>query len=472
MSILQPALVFAAAAVLTTASSAAAADLTPERVQEAIDKGVVWLKAQQRPDGSFQVGGAGGINSPGGLEGQYPLGTTALAALTLLKCGVEPDDPLVDKAFTWMYAQPLQRTYEVSMLVLAIEARFMPPKEQLEKEEEKKGYGTIARKHFGKKARPLDQQKLKECADWLITHRSGAVWRYPGAAGDGAEQDHSCAQYAMLALKSCSRLGVKVPDELWEKVADHFVAQQDPDGEEVPWFPVPAADGLIQEMVPPAKRVQTGDRDKKDGGTKVREGPPPAERPSMKARGWSYLPRPVRDGAGGGGEGGTKAGGGAPPPPVVGGNMERVTTGSMTASGIAALVIAKSELEDQKSAWGRRADAVNRAIRDGCAWLARHFIVDANPTAANMRMNWGYYYLYGCERAGVLAGTYRFGTHDWYDEAAVWLLGQQQTDGAWPAEAVLSNFADTCFAMLFLRRSTIPLVPLPPKRVMTGTGGR
>lgn len=451
---------------------AGAADLTPERVQEAIDKGVVWLKAQQRPDGSFSVGGAGaGVNSPGGLEAQYPLGTSALAALTLLKCGVEPDDPAIGKVFDWMYAQPLQRTYEVAMLVLAIEARFMPSHEQLEKEEEKKGYATIARKQFGKKARPVDQAKLKECADWLIGHRAGAVWRYPGSAGDGSEQDHSCAQYAMLALKSCSRLGCKIPDELWEKVADHFVAQQDPSGEEVPWFQVPAADGLIQEMVPPAKRVQTGDKDKKDGGTRVREGGPPGERPTLHARGWSYLPRPVSEGAN---EGGTQAGGGSapPPPPVVGGNMERVTTGSMTASGIAALVIAKSELEGSKSAWSRRSAAVDRAIRDGCAWLARYFIVDANPTAANLRMNWGYYYLYGCERAGVLAGTYRFGTHDWYDEGAAWLLGQQQTDGAWPAEAVLSSFADSCFALLFLRRATIPLVPLPPKRVMTGTGGR
>jgi hypothetical protein len=86
-------------------------------------------------------------------------------------------------------------------------------------------------------------------------------------------------------------------------------------------------------------------------------------------------------------------------------------------------------------------------------------------------MNWTYYYLYGCERAGVLAGTYRFGAHDWWDEGAAWLLGQQSADGSWPVESVLSHQADTCFALLFLARATVPLVPLPPKRVMTG-GGR
>lgn len=432
---------------------ARADELTPERVNEALDKGKAWLAARQRADGAFVVQGGGGSMAPGALEVSYPLGTTALATLALLKCGVPANDPAIERAFGWMYAQGLGKTYEVAVLVLAIEARFAPPPELLEKEEEKKGYATVARRHFAKQARPADLAKLKECADWLVANRAGAVWRYPGAAGDGAEQDHSNAQYALLALKSAARLGIPIAQEVWEKVADHFVAQQDAQGEEVPWFAVPAADGPIQDMVAPAKRDAAKEEKRPAGGTRERETPRSAERATLRARGWSYLPRKQGE-----------------PPPAPGGPLERVSTGGMTASGIAALVIAKSELEGNKAAWAKRADPVNQAIRDGCAWLARHFIPDANPAAGNIRINWTYYYLYGCERAGVLAGTYRFGGHDWWDEGAAWLLKQQQRDGCWPSESALSEQADTCFALLFLKRATVPLVPLPPKRVMTGAG--
>jgi hypothetical protein len=391
---------------------ARADELTPERVNEALDKGKAWLAARQRADGAFVVQGGGGSMAPGALEVSYPLGTTALATLALLKCGVPANDPAIERAFGWMYAQGLGKTYEVAVLVLAIEARFAPPPELLEKEEEKKGYATVARRHFAKQARPADLAKLKECADWLVANRAGAVWRYPGA-----------------------------------------VAQQDAQGEEVPWFAVPAADGPIQDMVAPAKRDAAKEEKRPAGGTRERETPRSAERATLRARGWSYLPRKQGE-----------------PPPAPGGPLERVSTGGMTASGIAALVIAKSELEGNKAAWAKRADPVNQAIRDGCAWLARHFIPDANPAAGNIRINWTYYYLYGCERAGVLAGTYRFGGHDWWDEGAAWLLKQQQRDGCWPSESALSEQADTCFALLFLKRATVPLVPLPPKRVMTGAG--
>lgn len=446
---------------LACGASARAQELTPESVAQAMERGAAWLRARQNGDGAFRVQGGNGMQGPGGLESTYPLGSTALATLTLLKTGTAPDDAGIERAFQWMYMQPLEKTYEVSMLVLAIEARFAPPKDVLEREEARRGYGTVARRHWAKIARPVDVKKLEDCAQWLITHRATAAWRYPGAAGDGALEDHSATQYAMLALKSASRLGCAVPLELWEKVADHFVAQQDPTGEEVPWFAVPSADGPIQDMVAPERRRTGDDGGARGGNTRERGTPRTGERPTMHARGWSYLPRPTGS-----------AGSGTESAPAQGGSMERVSTGSMTASGIAALVIAKSELELHKTAWSRRQPAVEQAIRDGCAWLASKFIPSANPTARpNMTTSWTFYYLYGCERAGVLAGTYRFGPHDWWDEGAVWLLGQQGADGAWPVEQALSHQADTCFALLFLARATVPLVPLPPKRVMTG-GGR
>ncbi len=229
----------------------------------------------------------------------------------------------------------------------------------------------------------------------------------------------------------------------------------------MPWFSIPAADGPIRDMLSPAKREKllrklqkAREKQKERGGTSERgSGQGTTERARLRARGWSYLPR-AQEG-------------------VQAGEYGNLSTGSMTASGVAALCIAKSELEADKRAWAARQQEVNQAIRDGCAWLAKHWTVAANPTAIRgQTLNWKYYYLYGVERAGVLAGTYRFGRNDWWDGGAGHLLGEQEDPGSWPEEPGLSSFCTTCFALLFLKRATIPLVPLPPKRVMTGVKRR
>ena len=64
--------------------------------------------------------------------------------------------------------------------------------------------------------------------------------------------------------------------------------------------------------------------------------------------------------------------------------------------------------------------------------------------------------LFGLERAGVLADIRFLGDHDWYTEGAEYLIGKQLPSGAWPgpgAHAVMN----TCFALLFLRRATVPV---------------
>src|SRR5262245_47281563 len=54
------------------------------QVNEASDRGAAWLRGQQRPDGTFSAA--------------HTTGLTALPALTLLECGVKPDDPVIRKA--------------------------------------------------------------------------------------------------------------------------------------------------------------------------------------------------------------------------------------------------------------------------------------------------------------------------------------------------------------------------------------
>jgi hypothetical protein len=116
--------------------------------------------------------------------------------------------------------------------------------------------------------------------------------------------------------------------------------------------------------------------------------------------------------------------------------------GSMTVGGVGSLAIYHYILGES---WTK-----DPAVRNGVEWIAQNFSVAENPGKGN---SWYYYYLYGMERAGVLYGTETFGSHVWYLEGARELLQLQKPDGSW-GDAPES----TCFAILFLRRATAPLV--------------
>ena len=71
-----------------------------------------------------------------------------------------------------------------------------------------------------------------------------------------------------------------------------------------------------------------------------------------------------------------------------------------------------------------------------------------------------YYWLYALERAAMITGTETFGAHAWYAEGAKYILETQKPDGSWltPSKVIETGAAaDTCFAILFLRRATAPL---------------
>ena len=61
-------------------------------------------------------------------------------------------------------------------------------------------------------------------------------------------------------------------------------------------------------------------------------------------------------------------------------------------------------------------------------------------------------YLYGLERVGDLTSRHLIGKHDWYREGAEYLLRRQMVSGGWGG-----GILDTCFALLFLKRSTTPV---------------
>ena len=119
----------------------------------------------------------------------------------------------------------------------------------------------------------------------------------------------------------------------------------------------------------------------------------------------------------------------------------------MTTAGIAGLIICQSELWKSRRFTGPMRRRTRDAIRDSFAWMQVNFDVTQNP---GMGTGAHYYYLYGLERACVLARNRYIGEHDWYLDGAQVLLSQQQGDGSWGN----GNVVEASFAILVLKRAS------------------
>ncbi len=383
------------------------------RIDKAVEKGTAWVKKLQKPDGSWTDKWAPA----------YQTGETALSLLTLLKCGTKPEDPAIQKGFGWLLEQPFKKVYEVSVSILALEALYSP---KPEKPDPANPYRTIVKKSFLNKADPRIKDWLQRATAFLIaSEKADGLWAYPDR-----EADVSNAQFALVALKSARRLGVKVDQEVFAKSVVYFIETQEKTGPKVTDFDVPAADNNIDDVEDKKAAQKTREKLKKDGTTQERP------KTSMTGRGWSYK---------------TSWG----------------PRGSMTAAGVASLIVCKSELENNPVYEKKFAAQVEKAIRDGCAWLADRFRADANPGA---EPDWLFYWLYTLERAATLAGTERLGPHDWYSAGAEVILKAQKDDGHFEEGTkgeLDGNLAGSCLALLFLKRSTVPVI----ERTATGVGG-
>ena len=310
------------------------------------------------------------------------MGPSALATLAVLKAGVPGDHPRIEKAFAYLRQLPLQKTYSVAILLMALDARYGPATDTFAKEETDR-YGH--RKEITPCEAGISKEDLawmKEGVKFLVQHQQGGNWRYPQGGFD-----LSNTQYALLGLKAASRCGVEIPRRVWMDALEFHLGHQEPDGEEVQ---------VRVNEVRGDYRIEWTER--------------------AKARGFSYVQQ---------------------------GNP----TGSMTTAGIAGLLICQGELWQSRSFTGKLRQTTRDAIRDAFAWMQKHYAVHTNPQAGHGHH---YYYLYGLERAGILAHARFIGRHDWYEDGALLLLDAQSAGGAWRRGGVV----DTCFALLFLKRAT------------------
>ena len=99
----RPAAVALVAVLFASIVGPARADVSPDQVRKAIERGTNYLWGQQRHDGSWPDP----VAQPGGIS--------ALCTLALLYAGVEPDDPRMQKAITFLGKIKPERTYVVSL---------------------------------------------------------------------------------------------------------------------------------------------------------------------------------------------------------------------------------------------------------------------------------------------------------------------------------------------------------------------
>ncbi|WP_428305170.1 DUF4159 domain-containing protein [Lacipirellula sp.] len=171
-----------------------AAGITSAQVNEAIARGVRYLKSQQLPDGAWEE------------RALYAGGLTPLATLALLQAGCDPKDEAVAKALKYLRNFRPEATYTASLQTMVFCAAE-PERDRL-----------------------LIERNVK----WLEDHqiRDGAqsgMWAIP-TLGTPDHTDNSMTHMAMLALYEAERVGVAATDETWRLALDYWRREQNPDG--------------------------------------------------------------------------------------------------------------------------------------------------------------------------------------------------------------------------------------------------
>jgi hypothetical protein len=406
-----------------------------DEVNAAIDRGVVWLRGQQRSKGNFP---AYGDRLPSDKYDPMDLGVNALVLLTLAKSGVPAGDKTLEKGLSHcrsdlnlMKGRKKVTVYSAATFLMALDAIYNPQaKDETVVEVEADAYGTttrVTRKKTPCKYPAGVQPLVEELAKILRAAQVPSVggWRYPGAEGSvPGIVDLSNTQYAMLGLAAAARCGIAVPLEVWTKALEYLLKEQD-------------ADGFQSELFIQNPAYEPGESD------------PPRwlSAGKRKARGWTYLPA-----------------------------HKDPNTGSMTCAGVTCLAIVKERLTEAGKCPPDVARRIDAAMLDGLAWLSDAYTVKDNPVVPTAPAMWHYYYLYGLERVGAFTGVRHHQKRDWYAEGARFLLSGQGKDGHWPngaaggkpSDNTESEVVQTCFALLFLKRSTAPpTVPITPP-VLTG----
>jgi hypothetical protein len=165
-----------------------------DKVKKSMDKGVAYLKKTQTKEGHWE---GVVLKTLAGMDG----GTTALATLALLNCGLKAgEDKTVDDALEYLrkLGTP-EKTYVVALQTMA----------------------------FAEARQKKDLPQIAKNVEWLrekAIRKDGRLegWSYPG----NSVADNSNTQYALLGLYAAKTAGVKIDDNFWKEIQDYYTRTQ------------------------------------------------------------------------------------------------------------------------------------------------------------------------------------------------------------------------------------------------------
>ena len=362
------------------------------KVEEAIERGVHHIRRAQREDGGW-----------GDPNNVHTLGHCSLPLIALLKAGVPADDPQIVKAFALCRTKEKKSVYGVGCYLMALHAKYAPKLDTFDTD-----VGTDRTKRtkpadVWKSMTAVDRAEVQSGLQYLLNAQNArGLWSYHEPATKTAMgYDLSNTQYAVLGLRAASDCGAKVRPKVWRTTLQALISTQYRRGE----------------------AIEFEEREVRDGYTFV-------TRLKAQARGFPY-----KDSMKNGPQGKNTI-------------HTHPETASMTTAGVACVAICREGLWRSRKFKGGDRKAAKRSIRDGLAWMQKHFDVTTNP--GHPRGANKLYYLYGLERMGMLTGTRWIGKRDWYYEGAQHLLTIPVANGSW------GRYVANSFAILFLKRATSP----------------
>jgi hypothetical protein len=389
-------------AVLIGAGEARAPD--EKLLDKAVARGVAALKLMQKADGTW--------DRPETREQPEKVGTTALAGLTLLECGVSPDDRSVSRAADMVRraAVNLRHTYSLSLAILFLDRLGEPGDKRLIESMTLRLLGGQTPQGGWSYTCPGPSDEESRLLTELLGRRA------PPEEGRTAPRDEA-------RTKEQPRKTVKdLPPEIQEKlpfinravVANDGVGRDDNSNTQFAvlalWvgrrygFPVEEALGRVNA------RFRTGQN--ADGG-------------------WGYQSLP--------GEGGRHLG---------------HSTATMTAAGLLGLAVAHGVEAEMKDGKPRLEPAKDVHLKAGLVALGTAIGHPVGKQGGAIPIVGGrsYYFLWSLERVAVALDLETIGGKNWYNWGGEVLLANQRPDGTWQGEYPQGG-VDTCFALLFLRRA-------------------
>lgn len=390
-----------------------------EAIEAAINRGVAHIKSIQ---------GANGI-----WDASHAMGSTALAALTLLECGVDPNDPVIQKATEALRKDcvTLNKTYDIALAILFFDRLGDPDDVPLleslavrllggqnsagawsydcpiiDPNDEHRLKGLRENKPPGN-AGPRPPAPARETKDLPpeILRQIDQLGRMEMRSSPSAYGDNSNTQFATLALWVAKRHGLPVERALLG-IGNRFRATQNADSG---WSymaaltPTASTGGSTPAMTCAGLLgLAAAYGMANEHQTLLRTNP---KRGKVPGRGIPKAIDPIRD------------------PTFIGGLQF-----------LAAMI---------RGPWSTAAKLPPNG-----------FLPQNIPQPPPMSQSTDFYGLWSLERVAVVCDLATIGGVDWYAWGVDILLPRQAQDGSWRG-SYPGGGADTCFAVLFLRKSNL-----------------